>query len=101
MFRGTRGFILVEGNPLILPAQLVREDMPDDQPVAVYHRQKRHMFVLRMSKQPYLEVDPVALDTLDSLIGMFLLVRCSSLANDKSHIVSFLLAERRRRDGSL
>ncbi|KIP07490.1 hypothetical protein PHLGIDRAFT_415603 [Phlebiopsis gigantea 11061_1 CR5-6] len=63
--------------------ELVREDMPDDQPVAVYHDKKRHMFVLRMSKHPYLEVDPAALDTMDSLI------------------MSFLLIERRRRDGGL
>ena len=45
--------------------------MPEDKPVAVYHKEKRHMLVLRMSKRPYLEVDSVAMDTLDSLIGMF------------------------------
>lgn len=61
--------------------ELVREDLPGDQPVAVYHRQKRHLFVLRMSRHPFLEVDTEAMDTLDSLI------------------VSFLLIERRRRDG--
>lgn len=46
--------------------------MPEDKPVAVYHREKRHMLVLRMSKHPYLEIDPIALDTLDSLIGVCL-----------------------------
>lgn len=63
--------------------ELVREDMPEDKPVAVYHREKRHMSLLRMSQHPYLEVDTAAMDTLDSLI------------------VSFLLVERRRRDGRL
>ncbi|EKM56078.1 uncharacterized protein PHACADRAFT_257139 [Phanerochaete carnosa HHB-10118-sp] len=63
--------------------ELVREDMSEDEPVAVYHREKRHAAMLRMSRHPYLEVDPAAMDTLDSLI------------------VSFLLIERRRRDGRL
>lgn len=44
--------------------------MPDDKPVAVYHKEKRYAFVLRMSQLPYLEIDPVAMDTLDSLISM-------------------------------
>ncbi|TCD64677.1 hypothetical protein EIP91_003791 [Steccherinum ochraceum] len=47
--------------------ELLREDMPD-YPVATYHRQKRYMYVLRMSQHPYLEVDSAAMDTLDSLI---------------------------------
>ncbi|KAI0792684.1 hypothetical protein C8Q75DRAFT_750891 [Abortiporus biennis] len=61
--------------------ELVRDDLPSDKPVAIYHRQKRYAFVLRMSRHPYLEIDSAALDTLDSLI------------------LSFLLVERRRRDG--
>ncbi|KAF7799688.1 hypothetical protein EIP86_010930 [Pleurotus ostreatoroseus] len=60
--------------------ELLREDLPADQPVAVYHREKRYMHVLRMSRQPYIEITPAAMDTLDSLI------------------LSFLLFERRRRD---
>ncbi|KAI0699658.1 hypothetical protein BC835DRAFT_522178 [Cytidiella melzeri] len=63
--------------------ELVREDMPEDKPVAVYHKQKRFAYVLKMSQHPYLEVDPVAMDTLDSLI------------------MSFLLIERQRREGEL
>ncbi|GJE88054.1 hypothetical protein PsYK624_041370 [Phanerochaete sordida] len=63
--------------------ELIREDMPEDEPVAIYHREKRHMTMLRMSQHPYLEVDSAAMDTLDSLI------------------MSFLLVERRRRDGRL
>ncbi|CAL1703249.1 unnamed protein product [Somion occarium] len=55
----------------------------EDQPVAWYHREKRYLGVLRMSKLPCLEVDNMAMDTLDSLI------------------VSFLLVERRRRDGKI
>ncbi|KAI0818656.1 hypothetical protein BC629DRAFT_1588008 [Irpex lacteus] len=61
--------------------ELLREDLPEDKPVAVYHREKRFAYMLRMSQLPYLEVDPVAMDTLDSLI------------------MSFLLIERRRRKG--
>lgn len=38
----------------------------------MYHQEKRHMAVLRMSEHPYLEVDAAAMDTLDSLIGMSL-----------------------------
>lgn len=49
-------------------AQLIRDDLPENQPVAVYHREKRYMHVLRMSKHPYLEITPAAMDTLDSLI---------------------------------
>ncbi|KAK7688899.1 hypothetical protein QCA50_007590 [Cerrena zonata] len=55
----------------------------EDQPVAWYHRQKRYLGLLRMSQHPYLEIDSMAMDTLDSLI------------------VSFLLVERRRRDGKI
>ncbi|KAJ3552459.1 hypothetical protein NM688_g4144 [Phlebia brevispora] len=47
---------------------LVRDDLPEDQPVAVYHREKRYMHVLRMSQHPYLEITSAAMDTLDSLI---------------------------------
>lgn len=60
--------------------ELLREDMPE-RPVATYHRQKRHFYVLRMSQHPYLEVDAAVMDTLDFVI------------------LSFLLIERRRRDG--
>ena len=76
--------------------------MPDDQPVAVYHDKKRHMFVLRMSEHPYLEVDPVALDTMDSLISKHHPPRyVIKLLNVHFPAVSFLLIERRRRDGRL
>ncbi|KAI0345013.1 hypothetical protein BDW22DRAFT_988143 [Trametopsis cervina] len=63
--------------------ELVREDIPGDRPVAVYYKEKRYAYLLRMAKHPYLEIDPVALDTLDSVI------------------VSFLLIERRRREGDV
>lgn len=53
----------------VLVAQLLREDLPEDKPVAVYRKQKRYAGVLRMSKHPYLEIDPAAMDTLDSLIS--------------------------------
>ncbi|KAI0062034.1 hypothetical protein BV25DRAFT_689489 [Artomyces pyxidatus] len=59
--------------------ELVREAAPDEKPLAVFHRHKRWLFVLRMSRHPYIEIDPSVLDTLDSLI------------------ISFLLMERRRR----
>lgn len=61
--------------------ELFREDLPDNQPVATYHREKRFAHVLRISEYPYLQIDNLAMDTLDSLI------------------LSFLLIERRRRDG--
>lgn len=63
--------------------------MPEDQPVAVYHREKRHAGVLRMSQQPYLEIDSCALDTLDSLISLysFLLCRVSTLIHHLSSVV--------------
>ena len=75
--------------------------MPEDKPVAVYHKEKRHMHVLRMSRHPYLEVDPVALDTLDSLIGMYTLISSFDLELSVAMPVSFLLIERRRREGNL
>ncbi|KAI0078963.1 hypothetical protein K474DRAFT_1659652 [Panus rudis PR-1116 ss-1] len=61
--------------------ELFREDMPANQPIATYHKEKRYLYVLRMSQYPYLEIDYDAMDTLDTLI------------------ISFLLIERRRRDG--
>ncbi|TFY82240.1 hypothetical protein EWM64_g1781 [Hericium alpestre] len=62
--------------------ELVHEDAPEGKPLAVFHRQKRYFFVLRMSRQPFIEIDMSVLDTLDSLI------------------ISFLLIERRRRHGA-
>ncbi|KAL0947686.1 hypothetical protein HGRIS_013774 [Hohenbuehelia grisea] len=59
--------------------ELVRDDSTE-KPVAVYHRHKRHLFVLRMSRRPYLAIDSSIMDTLDMVI------------------LSFLLAERQRRD---
>ena len=79
--------------------QLVREDMPEDQPVAVYHREKRYMHVLRMSQHPYLMIQPAAMDTLDSLIRKFVLCMLYVAHGLIHHEVSFLLVERRRRDG--
>lgn len=61
--------------------ELVRESTPDGKPVAVFHKHKRYLFVLRMSRLPYIEIESDVLDTLDSLI------------------ISFLLMERRRRHG--
>jgi hypothetical protein len=81
----------------------MREDMPEDKPVAVYHRERRYAYMLKMSRHPYLEVDPVAMDTLDSLIGMCAVFLVGAgLAwwlTDGRHAVSFLLIERRRRQG--
>ncbi|OCH88240.1 hypothetical protein OBBRIDRAFT_734857 [Obba rivulosa] len=48
--------------------ELVLEDEPGSKPLATYHRQKRHLYVLLISQHPYIEVEPDALDTLDSLI---------------------------------
>ncbi|KZT36341.1 hypothetical protein SISSUDRAFT_1024350 [Sistotremastrum suecicum HHB10207 ss-3] len=53
--------------------QLIRQDEPD-KPVATFHRERRYFFVLRMSRQPYLEIQPGCMETLDSLIVSFLLV---------------------------
>ncbi|EIN07948.1 hypothetical protein PUNSTDRAFT_135465 [Punctularia strigosozonata HHB-11173 SS5] len=61
--------------------ELLRNDISEYHPLAVYHKHRRFMHVLRVSEHPYLEVDPIALDTLDSLI------------------ITFLLAERKRRLG--
>ena len=46
--------------------------MPEDQPVAVYYKEKRYAYMLRMSKYPYLEINAAAMDTLDSLISTYL-----------------------------
>ncbi|KAI0093835.1 hypothetical protein BDY19DRAFT_989369 [Irpex rosettiformis] len=54
--------------------ELRRDDMPEDKPVAVYYKEKRYAYALKMSRLPYLEVDPVVMDTLDSLIMSFLLI---------------------------
>ncbi|KAI0263743.1 hypothetical protein BC834DRAFT_827063 [Gloeopeniophorella convolvens] len=60
--------------------ELVLAGAPDNErPLAVYHRHKRFLLVLRIKHLPYLEIQPSVIDTLDSLI------------------VSFLLAERRHR----
>lgn len=48
--------------------------------MAVYHREKRHVGVLRMSQQPYLEIDSCALDTLDSLISSWTFPSCCTFA---------------------
>ncbi|OBZ75552.1 hypothetical protein A0H81_04869 [Grifola frondosa] len=48
--------------------KLMREDTPD-KPVAVYCKQKRFLYVLRMSEHPCLEVDVSTIDVLDHLIG--------------------------------
>lgn len=77
--------------------------MPEDEPVAIYHREKRHMTMLRMSQHPYLEVDSAAMDTLDSLIStcMLYFVHNFVCLMILTPAVSFLLVERRRRDGHL
>lgn len=82
-------------------AQLVREDLPESQPVAVYHREKRYMHVLRMSKHPYLEITPAAMDTLDSLVCASAWFLFYSADESDGASVSFLLVERRRRDGKV
>lgn len=90
-------------SPGVTVPQLVREDMPEDKPVAVYHKEKRYAFMLKMSRHPYLEVDPVAMDTLDSLIGMLSPVWNCTGADGRiiALPVSFLLIERRRRQGAV
>ncbi|KAI0823913.1 hypothetical protein BC628DRAFT_1323970 [Trametes gibbosa] len=50
--------------------QLTREDDPD-KPLVTFHREKRYLHVLRMSQHPYLEVHPSALESLDYIIGRF------------------------------
>jgi len=60
--------------------QLTKQNEPESKPVAIYHRHKRYFMVLRMSRQPYLEIQPAVMETLDSLI------------------VSFLVMERERKD---
>lgn len=47
------------------------EGQPEDRPLAVYHRHKRYFFMLKMSRLPYLEVDPSLMETLDTVIGMY------------------------------
>ncbi|KAI0046917.1 hypothetical protein FA95DRAFT_1582851 [Auriscalpium vulgare] len=61
--------------------ELVQEDNSGNTPVAVFHPHKRYLFVLRMSRHPYLEIDASMLDALDSVI------------------ISFILIQHRRRDG--
>ncbi|KAH8114209.1 hypothetical protein DFH11DRAFT_1509353 [Phellopilus nigrolimitatus] len=62
--------------------ELMQEQEPDGRPVAVYHKHRRYLYVLKVSRQPYLEVHQSVMETLDSLI------------------VSFLLMEQKRRTGS-
>jgi len=62
--------------------ELIKDDDAEQKPVAVYHRTKRLFLFMHISHQPYLEVQPSVMETLDSLI------------------VSFLLMERKRRDGA-
>jgi len=44
-----------------LTAQLVRADAPNEKPV--FHRHRRYFFVLRMSRHPYIEIEPSMLNT--------------------------------------
>ncbi|KAL5512009.1 hypothetical protein ACEPAH_5228 [Sanghuangporus vaninii] len=63
--------------------ELIREQDPDSSPVAVYHKHRRHFLVLRMSRQPYLEIQPSAMETLDSLIVSFLLMEQKRRSKEK------------------
>ncbi|EJD06219.1 uncharacterized protein FOMMEDRAFT_18374 [Fomitiporia mediterranea MF3/22] len=54
--------------------ELIREQEPDSAPVAVYHKNRRHFRILPSSRQPYLEIQPTVMETLDSLIVSFLLM---------------------------
>jgi len=54
--------------------ELIKEDDPEGKPVAVYHKHKRYFFFFRISRQPYLEVQPSVMETLDSLIVSFILM---------------------------
>lgn len=51
--------------------QLIQEGNPEDKPVAVHYRHKRHLFVLKMRRAPYIEIDTSVMDTLDTLICEF------------------------------
>ena len=62
-----------------LPSQLIREQEPDAGPVAIYHKNRRRLFLLGSSRRPYLEVQPSAKETLDSLIGKFYRVTASHI----------------------
>ncbi|KAI0806804.1 hypothetical protein C8Q74DRAFT_1189701, partial [Fomes fomentarius] len=55
--------------------ELMRDD-PSEKPVAVYHKEKRFLHMLRISQYPYLEVDsdPATIDILDHLFVSFLLI---------------------------
>ncbi|EGN96363.1 hypothetical protein SERLA73DRAFT_186085 [Serpula lacrymans var. lacrymans S7.3] len=55
---------------------------PRQNPVAIYHRPKRYFFVGMVSQFGHIDIDSSTMGTLDSLI------------------VSFLIMERKRRDGS-
>ncbi|RDX55246.1 hypothetical protein K466DRAFT_372088 [Polyporus arcularius HHB13444] len=62
--------------------QLVKSDDPEKRPVAEFHPHKRHLFVFRMAKHAYFEVQPIP-EITDAI---------------EKFIVSYLLVERRRRD---
>ena len=85
---------------LINHIQLMKEQDSDGKPVAVFHKQRRFFLVLRTSRRPYLEVQPVVMETLDSLIGdLAPLSWYEYWANNVFMAVSFLLMEQRRRTG--
>ena len=80
-----------------ISTQLFKEEDPEGAPVAIYHKQRRYFLVLRMSRQPYLEVKQSVMETLDSLIGTFALAYPLFRYMLNKEIVSFLLAEQKRR----
>ena len=80
-----------------ISTQLFKEEDPEGAPVAIYHKQRRYFLVLRMSRQPYLEVKQSVMETLDSLIGTFALAYPLLRYMLNKEIVSFLLAEQKRR----
>ena len=61
---------LVDGVSKLSVSERVKEQDSDGKPVAVFHKERRFFLAFRISRRPYLEVQPVVMETLDSLIGM-------------------------------
>ena len=84
-------------------SQLIREDYPG-RPVAAYHKEKRYLHVLRISQHPYIEIDLTWTEaTLDQVVCKFassvhVYLHLYELFLMSAPLVSFLLAERLRRE---